>query len=155
MIFIFFSSHFRGNKLIRRLEFVLHRKNAYSNYVWFLGIFTEKKITRSRKKKWKTLKKCLRKLWSSKSSLIKKMRKNSFNFRKKTKKESLKNEGKQQLQKENEERILKNEEKQQRFFLELRKEEALFKSKSNNQRTTIFSQNAVWNAFETFSCAQD
>ena len=42
---------------------------------------------------------------------------------------------------------LKNEEKQQRFFLELQKQqEALFKSLSNNQptdSTTIFTQNAV------------
>ena len=68
-----------------------------------------------------------------------------------------KNEKKQQLQKENEERILKNEEKQQQFFLELQKrQEALFKSLSNNNptdNTTIFTQNAVWNAVETFSCA--
>ncbi len=53
----------------------------------------------------------------------------------------------------------KNEEKQQRFFLELQKQqEALFKSLSNNQptdSTTIFTQNAVWNAFETFSYAPD
>ena len=71
------------------------------------------------------------------------MRKNSFNFRKKTK-----------------ERIFKkNEEKQQRFFLELQKQqEALFKSLSNNQpteSTTIFTQNAVWNALKTFSYASD
>ena len=62
-----------------------------------------------------------------------------------------------QLQKENEERILKNEEKQ-RFFLELQKQEALFKSLINNQPTdsiTIFTQNAVWNACETFSYAPD
>ena len=67
-----------------------------------------------------------------------------------------------QLQKENEERIQKkkkkkNEEKQQRFFFELLKQqEALFKSLNNNQPTdctTIFSQNAVWNALETFSYA--
>ena len=53
----------------------------------------------------------------------------------------------------------KNEEKQQRFFLELQKQqEALFKSLSNNQRrdsSTIFSQNAVGNALETFSYAPD
>ena len=53
----------------------------------------------------------------------------------------------------------KNEEKQQRFFLELQKQqEALFKSLSNNQptdSTTIFTQNAVWNALETFSYAPD
>ena len=64
-----------------------------------------------------------------------------------------------QLQKENEERILKNEEKQQRFFLELQKQqEALFKSLSNNQppdSSTILTQNAVWNALETFSYAPD
>ena len=64
-----------------------------------------------------------------------------------------------QLQKENEVRIIKNEEKQQRFFLELQKQqEALFKSLSNNQPTdspTIFTQNAVWNALETFSYAPD
>ena len=64
-----------------------------------------------------------------------------------------------QFQKENEERILKNEEKQQRCFLELQKQqEALFKSPSNNQptvSTTIFTQNAVWNAFETFSFVPD
>ena len=63
-----------------------------------------------------------------------------------------------QLQRENEERILKNEEKQQRFFLELKKQEALFKNLSNNQpidSTTIFSQNAVWNALKTFSYAPD
>ena len=72
----------------------------------------------------------------------------------------LKNEEKLlQLQKENKERILKNEEKQQRFFLELQKQqEALFKSISNNQptdSTTIFTQNAMWNALETFSNAPD
>ena len=65
-----------------------------------------------------------------------------------------------QLQKENEERILKNNEKQQQFFLELQKQqEALFKSLSNNQpttnSTTIFTQNAVWNALKTFSYAPD
>ena len=64
-----------------------------------------------------------------------------------------------QLQKENEERILKSEEKRQRFFLELQKQqETLFKSLSNNQptdSTTIFTQNAVWNALETFSYAPD
>ena len=53
----------------------------------------------------------------------------------------------------------KNEEKQQRFFLEWQKpQEALFKSLSNNQptdSTTIFSQNVVWNALETFSHAPD
>ena len=63
-----------------------------------------------------------------------------------------------QLQKKNEDRILKNEEKQ-RFFLELQKQqEALFKSLSNNHptdSTTIFTQNAVWNALETFSYAPD
>ena len=52
-----------------------------------------------------------------------------------------------------------NEEKQQRFFLELQKQqEALFKSLSNNQPTdssTVFTQNAVWNALETFSYAPD
>ena len=62
-------------------------------------------------------------------------------------------------QQKNEERILKNEEKQQQFFLGLQKrQEALFKSLSNNQPTnitTIFSQNAVWNALETFSYAPD
>ena len=56
-------------------------------------------------------------------------------------------------------RILKNEEKQQRFFLELLKQqEVLFKSLSNNkptESTTIFTQNAVWNALETFSYAPD
>ena len=53
--------------------------------------------------------------------------------------------------------ILKNEEKQQRFFLELLKQ-ALLKSLSNNQptdSTTIFTQNRVWNALETFSYAPD
>ena len=44
--------------------------------------------------------------------------------------------------------------KKQQFFLELQKQqEALFKSLSNNQptdSTTIFTQNAVWNALETF-----
>ena len=62
------------------------------------------------------------------------------------------------MKKENEERILKNEEKQQRFFLELQKQESLFKSQSNNQptdSTTILTQNAVWNALETFSYAPD
>ena len=72
----------------------------------------------------------------------------------------LKNEEKQQqLQKENEERILKNEEKQQRFYFKLQKQqEALFTSLSNNQptdSTTIFTQNAVWNALETFSYDED
>ena len=53
---------------------------------------------------------------------------------------------------------LKNEEKEQWFFLEFQKQEALFKSLSNNQptdSTTIFTQNAVWNALETFSYAPD
>ena len=53
----------------------------------------------------------------------------------------------------------KNQEKQERFFLELQKQqEALFKSLNNNQptdRTTIFTQNAVWNAYETFFYAPD
>ena len=53
----------------------------------------------------------------------------------------------------------KNEEKQQRFFLEVQKQqEALFKCLSNNQptdSTTIFTQDAVWNALETFSYAPD
>ena len=57
-----------------------------------------------------------------------------------------------QVQKENEKIILKNE-----VFFELQKQqEVLFKSLSNYQptnRTTIFSQNAVWNALETFSYA--
>ena len=79
--------------------------------------------------------------------------------RKENEERILENEEKQQLQKENEERILKNEEKQQRFFLELQKQqEALFKSLSNNQPTytsTIFTLNAVWNALETFSYAPD
>ena len=70
------------------------------------------------------------------------MKKNSFKFRKKTKK-----------------RILNNEEKQQRFFFELKKQrEELFKSLSNNKptnSTTILTQNAVWNALETFSYAPD
>ena len=51
----------------------------------------------------------------------------------------------------------KNEKKQQRFFLELQKQqEALVKRLSNNQprdSTTIFTQNALWNALETFSYA--
>ena len=79
-------------------------------------------------------------------------------LQKENEKRILKNEEKQ-LQKENEERILKNEEKQQRFCLELQKQkEALFKSLSNNQPTdsaTIFTQNAVWNALETFFYAPD
>ena len=52
----------------------------------------------------------------------------------------------------------KNEEKQQRFFLEFQKQEALFKSLSNNQptdSTTIFTQNTVRNELETFSYAPD
>ena len=52
----------------------------------------------------------------------------------------------------------KNKEKQQWFFLELQKQEALFKSLSNNQptdSTTIFTQNAVWNALKTFSYTPD
>ena len=79
-------------------------------------------------------------------------------LRKENEERILKNEEKQQLQKENEERILIKEEKQQQFFLELQKQEALFKSLSNNQPTdssTIFTQNAVWNALETFSYAPD
>ena len=52
-----------------------------------------------------------------------------------------------------------NEEKQKQFFLELQKQqEVLFKSLSNNQptdSTTIFAQNAVWNALETFSYSPD
>ena len=53
----------------------------------------------------------------------------------------------------------KNEEKQQRFFLDLQKQqEALFKRQSNKQptdSTTIFIQNAVWNALKTFSYSPD
>ena len=45
------------------------------------------------------------------------------------------------------------------IFLELLKQqEALFKSLSNNQptdSTTIFTQNAMWNALETFSYTPD
>ena len=71
----------------------------------------------------------------------------------------LKKNEEKQLLKENEERILKNEEKQKQFFLELQKQhEAPFKSVSNNQptdSTTIFTQNAVWNSLETFSYAPD
>ena len=69
-----------------------------------------------------------------------------------------------QLQQKNEERLFQllqgnkekeqeNEEKQQRFFLELQKqEEARFKCLNNNQppdSTAVFTQNAVWNAVET------
>ena len=39
-----------------------------------------------------------------------------------------------------------------------KQQEALFKSLSNNQptdRTTVFTQNAVWNALETYSYAPD
>ena len=70
-----------------------------------------------------------------------------------------KNEEKQQLQNENEERILKKRGKTTTVLPWItKKQEALFKSLSNNQpadRTTIFSQNAVWNALETFSYAPD
>ena len=91
----------------------------------------------------------MHKWWSSKWSL-----------NKRNEERILKTEDKDlQLQKENKERILKNEEKQQRFFLELQKrQEALFKSLSNNQptdSTTIFTQNAVWDALETFSYTLD
>ena len=55
--------------------------------------------------------------------------------------------------------MIKSEEKQKRFFLELQEQqEALFKSLRNNQptdRTTIFTQNAMWNALETFSYPPD
>ena len=59
----------------------------------------------------------------------------------------------------NKEKEQENEEKQQRFFRELQKhQEALFKSLSNNQptdSTAVFTQNAVWNAVETFIYAPD
>ena len=70
------------------------------------------------------------------------MRKNSFKFRNKKGRKNL-----------------KNEEKLQRFFLDLQKQqEAPFKRLSNNQptdSTTIFSQNAVRNVLKTFSYAPD
>ena len=74
---------------------------------------------------------------------------------------NLKNRGKTTTTSERKRRknLKKNEEKQQRFFLELQKQqEALFKSLSNNQptdSTSIFTQNAVWNALETLSYASD
>ena len=61
-----------------------------------------------------------------------------------------------QLQKENEERTTKNEEKTP--STSERKRRKNLKSLSNNQptdSTTIFTQNAVWNALETFSYAPD
>ena len=62
-------------------------------------------------------------------------------------------------QKKKKKKKKKNEEKQQRFFLELQKQqEALFNSLSNNQptdSTTIFTQDAVWNALEIFSYVPD
>ena len=65
-----------------------------------------------------------------------------------------KNERLFQLLQGNNEKEQENDEKQQRFFLELQKQqEALFKSRSNNQptdSTVVFTQNAVWNAVETF-----
>ena len=64
-----------------------------------------------------------------------------------------------QLLLRNKEKKQENEEKQQRFFLELQKQqEALFKSLSNNQptdSTAVFTQNAMWNAIETFIYAPD
>ena len=58
-----------------------------------------------------------------------------------------KNEGSLfQLFQGNKEKEQENKEKQQRFFLELQKQEALFKSLSNNQptdSTAVFTQNAV------------
>ena len=64
-----------------------------------------------------------------------------------------------QLLQGNKEKEQKNEEKQQRFFLELQKQqEALFKSLSNNQptdSTAVFTQNAVWDAVETFIYVPD
>ena len=75
----------------------------------------------------------------------------------KKRRKNLKKRGKTPSTSERKQRIFKKEEKQQ-FFLELQKQEALFKSLSNNQpteSTTIFTQNAVWNALETFSYAPD
>ena len=88
----------------------------------------------------------------------KKKTKKPFNFRKKTK--NLKKRRKTTTTLERKRRKnLKNEEKQQQFFLELQKrQDVLFTSLSNNQptdSTTIFTQNAVWNALETFSYAPD
>ena len=65
----------------------------------------------------------------------------------------------QQKMRKNSINFWKNLKKQQRFFLELQKQqEAFFKSLSNNQptdSTTIFTENAVWKALETFSYAPD
>ena len=85
------------------------------------------------------------------------------NWRKTTstkKKKKKKNEERLfQLLQGNKEKEQENEEKQQWFFLELQKQqEALFKSLSNNQptdSTTVFTQNAKWNAVETFIYALD
>ena len=121
---------------------MLYKKNHTVIILNFCGYLLKKKKLPPSRKKWKTLKKCLHKWWNSKWSLNKK------------------NEEKTPSTSERKRRkILKNEEKQQRFFLELLKQqEALFKSLSNNQptdSTTIFTQNAVWNALETFSYAPD
>ena len=80
----------------------------------------------------------------------KRTKKNNFNFNKKKAKKDFFSCYKEKEQ--------ENEEKQQRFFLELHKQEALFKSLSNNQptdSTAVFTQNAVWNAIETFIYASD
>ena len=64
-----------------------------------------------------------------------------------------------QLLQRNKEKEQGNEEKQQRFFLELQKQqEALFKSLSNNlptDSTAVFTQNDAWNAVEAFIYAPD
>ena len=63
-----------------------------------------------------------------------------------------------QLFQGNKKKEQKNEEKQQRFFLELQKQEAFFKSLINNQptdSTAVFTQNTVWNAVKTFIDAPD
>ena len=79
---------------------------------------------------------------------------------KKNEERILKNEEKlHQLQKENEERILKTRKNNNSSSLNYKNDKKhFFKSLSNNQPTdssTIFTQNAVWNALETFSYVPD
>ena len=82
------------------------------------------------------------------------MRKNSFNFRKKTKKESF--SCYKEIRKRNKKKTRKNNNGSSLNCKNNKKH--FFKSLSNNQPTdsaTIFTQNAEWNALETFSYALD
>ena len=144
--------HFREKNLIRCLQYcVVQKTHTHTVIILDFWGYLQKGKNFPSQKKWKTL-----------------MFAQMMRFQRESQQ---KNEEKLlQLQKENEERLFQllqgnkekeqeNEEKQQRFFLELQKQqETLFKSLSNNQptdSTAVFIQNAVWNAVETFIYAPD